>query len=79
MGGRKRKLSLRDERSIIRSLHYARKQDGNFSSKRIRLYSGVSSVHDRTVPRALNKYGYHYQQARRKGLLTEDDLKLHMK
>ena len=79
MGGRKRKLSLRDERSIIRSLHYARKQDGNFSSKRIRLYSGVSSVHDRTVPRALNKYGYHYQQARRKGLLTENDLKLHMK
>ena len=37
-GGRKPKLSLRDERSIIRSLHYARKQDGNFTSKRIKLY-----------------------------------------
>ena len=55
-GGRKLKLSLPDERSIIRSLHYARKQDGNFTSKTIRLYSGVSSVHDRTVGRVLNKW-----------------------
>ena len=78
-GGRKPKLSKRDERSIIRALHYARKQDGNFTSKRIKLYSGVSSVHDRTVRRVLNKYGYHYRQARRKGLLTENDLKLRMK
>ena len=27
----------------------------------------------------LNKYGYHYRQARRKGLLTENDLKLRIK
>ena len=78
-GGRKPKLSLRDERSIIRSLHYVRKQDGNFTSKRIKLCSGVSSIHDRTVRRVVNKYGYHYRQARRKGLLTENDLKLRMK
>ena len=38
-----------------------------------------TSVHDRTVRRVLNKYGYHYRQARRKGLLTENDLKLRMK
>ena len=50
-GGRKPKLSKRDEKSIIRALHYARKQDGNFTSKRIKLCSGVSSVHDRTVRR----------------------------
>ena len=56
-GGRKLKLSLREGRSIIRSLHYARKQDGNFTSKRIKIYSGVSSVHDRIVRRVLNKYG----------------------
>ena len=49
--GCKPKLSLRGEKSIIRSLHYDRKQDGNFTSKRLKLYSGVSSVHDRTVPR----------------------------
>ena len=55
-GRRKHKLSLRDERSIIRSLDYARKQDGTFASKRIKFYYGVSSVHDRTVRRVLNKY-----------------------
>ena len=27
----------------------------------------------------LNKYGYHYRQARRKELLTENDLKLRIK
>ena len=46
--GRKPKLSLRDERSIIKSLHYARKEYGNFTSKRIKLYSGVSCIYDRT-------------------------------
>ena len=29
--------------------------------------------------RVLNKYGCHYQQARHRGLLTENDLKLRMK
>ena len=56
-GGHKHKLSLRDGRSIIRSLDYARKQDGNCNSKGIKFYYGVSSVHDRTVRRVLNKYG----------------------
>ena len=64
---------------MIRSLHCSCKQDDNFTSERIKRYSGVSSVHDRTVLRVLNKYGYHYGQARLKGLLTEKDLKLHMK
>ena len=53
-GGHKLKLSLRDEMSIIRSLHYARKQDGNFTSKK--LFSGVSSFHDRIAHSVLNKY-----------------------
>ena len=43
-GGRKTKLSLRDERSKIRPLPYKRKQDGNFTLKRIKLYSGVSGL-----------------------------------
>ena len=40
---------------------------------------GVYGVHDSTVRRVLNRYGYHYRQARRKGLLKENDLKLRMK
>ena len=39
-GERKPKLSKRDERSITWALHYARKQDGNFTLKGIKLYSG---------------------------------------
>ena len=35
---RQHKLRLRDERLIIRSLDYARKQDGTFTSKRIKFY-----------------------------------------
>ena len=78
-GGHKHKLSLRDEMSIIRSLHYARKQDGNFTSKKIKLYSGFSSFHDRIAHRVLNKYEQHYRKARREGLLTENDcLKLRL-
>ena len=73
-GGRKPKLSKRDERSIIRALHCASKRDGNFTSKIIKLYSGVSSVHDNTLRRVLNKYGYHYRHARRTGLPTENGL-----
>ena len=74
--GRKHKLSKREDRSIIKALHYTPKQDCNFTSKRIRLYSCVSSVHDRTLRRVLNKYGSHTQLAKRKGLLREKDLKL---
>ena len=35
------------------SLHYAHKQDGNFTSERNKLYSGVFIVHDRTVHKVL--------------------------
>ena len=77
--GRKPKLTKRDESSIIRALRYACKQDSNFTSKRIKLHYGVSSAHERTVRRVLNKYRHHYRQGRRKGLLTENDLKLHKK
>ena len=66
-------------RSIISALHYALKEDGNFTSKRIKPYSGVSSLQDRIVQGVLNNYGYHYWQARRKRLLTGNDLKLRMK
>ena len=58
-------------------MHDARKQDGNFTC--IKLYSSVSSVHDRSVGRVPSNYGHHYQQARCKGLLTESNLKLHLK
>ena len=53
-GGHKPKLILHEKRSIIRSLHYVRKQDGNFTSKGVKLCSGASSVYDRTVCQVIN-------------------------
>ena len=43
-----------------------------------KLFSGVSSFHDRIAHSVLNKYEQHYWQARREGLLTENDLKLRL-
>ena len=71
--GRKPKITERDERNVIRALHYA-----NFTSKRVQVLSDMSHVNNRTVRRVLNKNGYGYRQARQKGLLTKNDLKLQL-
>ena len=63
-----------DMQQIDRSLSKAKKGKGGR-----KLDSGVSRVHDRTVRRVLNKYGYYYRLARRKVLLTESNLKLRIK
>lgn len=71
-----KKLSLREERSVIRTLHKLRKTDGTFTSPRIHFQSGIGNkVSNRTVRRILNKNGFNYRQTRRKGLLLESDLK----
>ena len=44
----------------------------------ILLQKEVKSVRDKTVRRALNTYGDDYREARRKWLLTKNDLKLRM-
>ena len=59
------KLTDHDERTIIRALHYACEHDGNFTSKRIQIYPGLFHIHDRTVRRVLNKYGYHIRLGRK--------------
>ena len=74
--GRPRKLTLRDERSIIRTVHKLRNESVSFSSKRIKTAANVpEDVSCRSVRRFLNKKGYGYTQARKKGLLTENDKK----
>ena len=71
-----KKLSVREERSVVRTLHKLRKTDGTFSSPRIHFQSGIGQkVSNRTVRRILNKNGYNYRQTRKKGLLLESDLK----
>lgn len=47
------KLSKRDERLLIRTLHCVRKQDGYSTLKMVKLYSCVTSIHEITIDRLL--------------------------
>ena len=73
--GRPRKISDRDERQIIRTLKHVRKTNGGkFTAKRIQYLSGINKVSLRSVRKVLNKHGYAFRPARRKGILLASDL-----
>ena len=76
--GRPRKLSSREERLLIRALHKLRRTEGNFTAKRLMNEANISesNVSVLTVARFLNSKGYFYLQARKKGLLTNNDKNL---
>lgn len=73
--GRPKKLSIQDERNIVRTIPKLREGVGNFTSKRVQLESGVSHVSNRTIRNVLSKAGYHNLRTRKKGLLHAGDLK----
>ena len=73
--GSPKKLSIQDERSIIRTIPKLREELGNFPSKRIQLESDVTHVSNRTIRIILNKEGYHYLRSGKKGLLHAADFK----
>ena len=74
-----KKVSLHDERNVLRTLQKLRVTDGSFTSQRIQLDSGVSSKCNRTVRRVLNKNGYGYYQSRKKGMLLKKDLSIRLR
>ena len=76
-GGRPTKLDARDERQLLRSLKILRKEEGQFSSKRLMEKARIqeSQASNRTVRRCLKRHGYHFLQARKKGLMSSADLK----
>ena len=75
--GRPKTLSARQERQLLRCLVALRNEEGNFNAKEVLEKAGLSiaDVSVCTVTRFLNKEGYFYLQARKKGLLRKDDLK----
>jgi len=78
--GRPRKLSLRDERCIVRSLNALRRERTEFTSGKIQEWAGINhAVGNRTVRRCLRKHGYRYRQSRKKGLLTAKDLAMRLR
>ena len=77
--GRPPKLSKRDKRSIIRQVEVLRHSVGHFTSRHVRVSAGTGSrVSDETVRRVMRSDGLNYRHARKKGLLTKNDLKLRL-
>ena len=73
--GRPRKLTVRDERKILRAVHTIRKSHPSFTIKQIQQETNLFHVTTRLIRLYLNKHGYRYLQARKKGLLSEADKK----
>ena len=60
---------------MVRNNHELRKTEGSFTSARVKSACGLMHVSDRTMRRAMNRLGFKYRQARKKGLVTDLDLK----
>lgn len=71
--GARRKITPQQQASILESIGELRDQEGSFSSRRLMERAGIRQVSDRTVRRLLNRNGYFFLQARKKGLMTEAD------
>ena len=67
-GGRPRKLSLREECRILRTLSSLRHEEGNFTSIRLMARAGISPKHvsNRTIRGFLQREGYYFLQARKR-------------
>lgn len=64
--GRPKKLTKRDERTILWQNRCLRREDGDWTVKRLMESSNVPHVTQRTVTRLLQQNGYKYLQARKK-------------
>ena len=71
--GRKRKLTPDHEALVLGSIAELREREGSFTSRRLMDRTGIRHVSDRTVRRLLNRKGYFFLQARKKGLMSETD------
>ena len=71
--GRKRKVNSEQEELILGSITELRDKEGSFSSRRLMERTEIRHVTDRTVRRLLNRNGYFFLQARKKGLMSEED------
>ena len=79
--GAPRRLSLRDERNILRQIPLLRKTlRGSFSLNDIRNAADVpKDVSDSTLRRVIHRAGYRYRPSARKGVLSESDARARLK
>ena len=74
--GRPRKTTAKQVRLLIRNLLKLREENPRFTLKDLMEYSDVNprDVSEKTVNRILQRNGFFYLQARKKGLLNKNDL-----
>ena len=74
--GRPKKIGARTVRLIIRQIKCLREDNPNFSSGKVMEACQIqpSNVSNRTVRCVMNQNGYGYRQARKKGVLSRDDI-----
>ena len=79
--GRPAKLSSRDKMLLLREIPSLRKEEGQLTMKRLMFQAGIApkQVSYRTVERFLSTEGFQYLQARKKGIITEKNLKERLK
>ena len=78
--GRPRKITAKQEWVLIRNLLKLREENPSFTLKDLMEYSGVNprDVSEKTVNRILQRNGFFYSQARKRGLLNENDIVQHV-
>ena len=59
------------EALVLGSIAELREREGSFTSRRLMVRTGIRHVSDRTARRLLNRKGYFFLQARKKGLMPE--------
>ena len=76
--GRRKILTSRDRRKLSRSLIMLRQENPNFTVMDVVKRSGIpqDKANYRTFYREIRNLGYAYRQSRKKGILTENDLKV---
>ncbi len=76
--GRRKALTSRDRRKLNRALISLRRDDPNLTVMDVVKRSGIplNKAHYRTFCREIQHFGYAFRNSRRKGILTERDLKL---
>ena len=78
-GDRPTKMTVRDQQIIKKHVYQLHESERTFTSKKLQLESGITSIFNRTFRYYLNKLGFQYFQTQKKGLLSLVDLKNRLK
>lgn len=75
VGGRKKKVSQRTEHRMIRNIAKLRSYNQNWNVRDLFKLTDIDNITERTGERILNRHGYNYLVARKKGIISEKDAK----